>query len=176
VLRIREVYPGSEVFPSRIPDPHQRSILTQKIVSNLSEIWSGLFIPDPDSGSGSWFFTHSGSGFATLLRHPNFSYLIVNSTDVKRCIAAGVLSIDVRSVEQEMFQMVHHTVPTRLQIKIKPIKPIKFQGFSLLFVLNCNENPIYVFPEKELRGLRPNLHFHVSVSDLYIYRIGRIAE
>ncbi len=25
------------------------SILTQKIVSKLSEIWSGLFIPDPDT-------------------------------------------------------------------------------------------------------------------------------
>ncbi len=45
------------------------------------------------------------------------SYLIVNSTDVKRCIAAGVLSIDVRPVEQEVFQMVHHPVPTRLEIK-----------------------------------------------------------
>ncbi len=32
---------------SRIPDPHQR-ILTPKIVSKLSEIWSRLFILDPD--------------------------------------------------------------------------------------------------------------------------------
>jgi len=32
----------------------------------------------------------------------------------------------------------------------------------------CNENPIYVFPEKELRGLSP---IHVSLSDLYIPRI-----
>jgi hypothetical protein len=38
--------------------------------------------------------------------------------------------------------------------------------------MNCNENPIYVFPEKELRGLSPNFHVHVSVSDLYIPRIG----
>ncbi len=32
------------------PDPHQSvlSIFTQKILSNLSEIWSGLFIPDLD--------------------------------------------------------------------------------------------------------------------------------
>ncbi len=37
------------------------SILTQKIFSKLSEIWSGLFILDPDPGSGSWFFTHPGS-------------------------------------------------------------------------------------------------------------------
>ncbi len=45
-----------------------------------------------------------------------------------------------------------------------------FDGIS--FSLNCNENPIYVFPEKELRGLSPNFHIHVSVSDLYIPRIG----
>jgi len=37
---------------------------------------------------------------------------------------------------------------------------------------HCNENPIYVFPEKELRGLSPNFHIHVSVSDVYILRIG----
>ncbi len=47
-------HPGSRVQgekDSRIPDPysHQRiSILTQKVVSKLSEIWSGMFIPDPD--------------------------------------------------------------------------------------------------------------------------------
>jgi len=37
---------------------------------------------------------------------------------------------------------------------------------------HCNEKPIYVFPEKELRGLSPNFHIHVPVSDLYIPRIG----
>ncbi len=36
---------------------------------------------------------------------------------------------------------------------------------------HCIENPIYVFPEKELRGLGPNSYIHVSVSDLYIPRI-----
>jgi hypothetical protein len=65
VLRIRDDYPESRIrifsipdpnfFPSRIrifsfPDPNQRilTILTPKFVSELSEIWSGLFIPDPD--------------------------------------------------------------------------------------------------------------------------------
>jgi len=40
--------------------------------------------------------------------------------------------------------------------------------------VHCNENPIYMFPEKELRGLSPNFDIHVSVSDLYtcIPRIG----
>ncbi len=37
--------------------------------------------------------------------------------------------------------------------------------------LHCNENLIYVFPEKELRGLSPNFHIYVSVIDLYMPRI-----
>jgi hypothetical protein len=57
VLRIQDVYPGSESFPSRISDPNffhpgssskNLSILTTKMVSKLSEILCGLFIPDPD--------------------------------------------------------------------------------------------------------------------------------
>jgi hypothetical protein len=41
-----------------------------------------------------------------------------------------------------------------------------------LFPLRCKEMAIYVFPEKELRGLSHNFHIHVSVSDLYIPTIG----
>jgi hypothetical protein len=37
---------------------------------------------------------------------------------------------------------------------------------------HCNENPIYVFSEKELHVLSPSFHIHVSISDLYIPRIG----
>jgi hypothetical protein len=33
---------------------------------------------------------------------------------------------------------------------------------------HCNENPIYEFPEKELRLLSPYFHIHVSVSDFCI--------
>ncbi len=36
-----------------------------------------------------------------------------------------------------------------------------FLGVELyVLVLHSNENPIYVFPEKELRGLSPNFHIH----------------
>jgi hypothetical protein len=38
--------------------------------------------------------------------------------------------------------------------------------------LHCNENPVYVFLFWKLRGLSPNIHINVSVSDLYIPRIG----
>jgi hypothetical protein len=37
---------------------------------------------------------------------------------------------------------------------------------------HSKEIPIYVFPEKELRGLSPLFHSHASVSDLYIPTIG----
>ncbi len=71
VLRIRDVYSWSEFFPSRIPDPGSKifpdpgsgsapqnsSILTQKSVCKVSEIWSKIFIPIRIL----IFFTHSGS-------------------------------------------------------------------------------------------------------------------
>jgi hypothetical protein len=39
-------------------------------------------------------------------------------------------------------------------------------------LIHCNENPIYVFLFWGLRGLSPNIHIYVSVSDLSIPRIG----
>ncbi len=36
-------------------------LMTQKVVSKISEIWSGMFIPDPNPGSGSWFFPWSSA-------------------------------------------------------------------------------------------------------------------
>ncbi len=37
---------------------------------------------------------------------------------------------------------------------------------------HCNGNSVYIFLFWELCGLSPNFHIHVSVSDLYIPRIG----
>ncbi len=78
--------PGSEFFPSKTqgqkdpgfgPAAKNLSILTQKIVSKLSKIWSGLFIPDPDPDPdfypsripdpGVKKAPNPGSGSATLL-------------------------------------------------------------------------------------------------------------
>ncbi len=47
-----------------------------------------------------------------------------------------------------------------------PTGPVPRQVFP-----PCMENPIYVFLIWELRGLSPNFHIYVSVSDLYIPRI-----
>ncbi len=38
--------------------------------------------------------------------------------------------------------------------------------------LRCTKNLFHVFPEMKLQGLIPNSYIHVSVSDLYIHRIG----
>jgi hypothetical protein len=37
--------------------------------------------------------------------------------------------------------------------------------------IHCNGNSVYIFLFWEWRGLSPNFHIHVSVSDLYIPRI-----
>jgi hypothetical protein len=37
---------------------------------------------------------------------------------------------------------------------------------------HCTKNPIYVFQEMILSGFVPNSHIHISVSNLYIPRIG----
>jgi hypothetical protein len=46
----------------------------------------------------------------------------------------------------------------------------KLLGLANHFVtLHCQEISIYVFPDKELRGLSSNFHVHVSVSDQFSY-------
>jgi hypothetical protein len=43
-----------------------------------------------------------------------------------------------------------------------------FSAYTVNLCLYREENPIYVLPEKKLRGLSSNFHIHVSVSDLYV--------
>jgi hypothetical protein len=43
----------------------------------------------------------------------------------------------------------------------------KFLRGTQLFSALQKENPIYVFPENKLRGLSPNFHIHVSVSNFH---------
>jgi hypothetical protein len=51
-------------------------------------------------------------------------------------------------------------------------KEFKTSSLFKLAIYTLKRNPIYVFPEKELRGLSPNFHIHVSVSEIYITTIG----
>ncbi len=59
--------------------------------------------------------------------------------------------------------------------KFRHFSKLMFYAFEKELELpHSTEIPIYVFPEKELRGLSPNSYIHVPVSDLYtcIPRIG----
>jgi hypothetical protein len=47
-----------------------------------------------------------------------------------------------------------------------------FQYLCAVCILHRKEDPIYVCPELNLQGLIPTSHIHVSVSDIYIPRIG----
>jgi hypothetical protein len=58
----------------------------------------------------------------------------------------------------------HKTISASLEL----LKPSQQVGL----VTHCTENRIYVFQEKELRGLSPNSYIHMPVSDLYIHSIG----
>jgi hypothetical protein len=57
IFSILDLYPRFEFFSSRVLDPgcisKNLSILTKKMVSQLSEISARFSIPDPDPGSGS---------------------------------------------------------------------------------------------------------------------------
>jgi hypothetical protein len=62
-----------------------------------------------------------------------------------------------------------------------PIRDVTYQtllGRNNLYVTSLSlqrqnaENLKQMFPEKEYRGLSPNFHIHVSVSDLYIPTMG----
>ncbi len=92
MLRIRDVYPGSDFFPSRIRiffHPRSRihiyefNYFNPKSCFKLSEIWSGLFIPDPDPDflpipdPGVKRAPDPGSGSATLLEHVKFCKIFV---------------------------------------------------------------------------------------------------
>jgi hypothetical protein len=58
---------------------------------------------------------------------------------------------------------------------LQRLKRLTFNYVPVVYMalaVHCKENPIYVFLFWELRSLSPNFHIHVSVSDLYIPRIG----
>ncbi len=64
-----------------------------------------------------------------------------------------------------MVQLTYGTADSA-RINLRPVHYFSLfsTGYTLLCSLIVNGNPIYVFPEKELRDLSPNFHIHVFVS------------
>jgi hypothetical protein len=59
----------------------------------------------------------------------------------------------------------------KLQLKLSS-QEITESRCAMLYVFNAkhfNENPSYVFPEKELRGLSPDFHIHAPLRVTYIF-------
>jgi hypothetical protein len=56
--------------------------------------------------------------------------------------------------------------------KLSNVLPHTSIHYTALNTMHCNGNSAYIFLFWELRGLSPNFHIHVSVSNLYIPRIG----
>ncbi len=79
-----------------------------------------------------------------------------------RCRQMGLLALFVVSGSS---CMVMGTIP-------QGDRPHFLSASKVLYNIHCNENPTYVLYFWEERGLSPNFHIHVSVSDLYSPRIG----
>jgi hypothetical protein len=60
----------------------------------------------------------------------------------------------------------------RLRLIKSPKMLNSLKVLDLYHRTHCKEISIYVFLEKDLRGLSPHCHIHVFVSDLYISTIG----
>jgi hypothetical protein len=64
--------------------------------------------------------------------------------------------------------------------QLNPVSKYIFVTQIKLYIIICDaalqrqnaENLKQIFPEKEYRGLSPNFHIHVSVSELYIPTMG----
>jgi hypothetical protein len=70
---------------------------------------------------------------------------------------------------QDMLRVFSHM---KILTKVMKVAQSKRACIYSLCIMNCKENPIYVFLFWELRSLSSNFHIHVSVSNLYIPRIG----
>jgi hypothetical protein len=86
-----------------------------------------------------------------------------------RCRKSGYNFFCPLSAPASSFCLISPLSTCRHEVQIDIVNHITFRYIDHP---HCNENPFYVFFFWELRGLSPNFHIHVSVSDLYIPRIG----
>jgi hypothetical protein len=66
-------------------------------------------------------------------------------------------------------------MPVSLSVFLPTVCPVCFLPVYMYIrpaCLHCNENHIYVFPEKEMCGRSPNFQILLSENNLYVPRIG----
>ncbi len=133
MLWIRVVYPGSRIriFPSQIRIKEFKYFSTKK-VSKLSEIGSGLFIPDLEPRSEYGFFTHPGSRIQVSKRHrildprSGSAALYVNKGDIRQSPFCQKKSLP--SADHKMF-MLPFKYTHKCQILHTVKQPIAISGF-----------------------------------------------
>ncbi len=89
-------------------------------------------------------------------------------------LAPNLCTFDITDTAYKVLAASYSMVTRRKKFLLSvngPLCPLASTFDTRLFI-HCNENPTYLFLFWELRGLSPNFHIHVSVTNLYIARIG----
>jgi hypothetical protein len=99
------------------------------------------------------------------------SHMKISIVPKKQCDKLGV--VQKRKWSEEQFSMGKSLLAAKTCCKIR-ISAVQSDRFThkYMFIIcfqHCNGNPIYVLLFWKLRGLSPNFHTHVSMSDLYVY-------
>ncbi len=180
-LRIRDLYPGSRIldlgsvfFPSRIRIKEFKYINPKKWFLSFRKYDPGCSsqIPDPADPRVKKA-SDPGSGSATLFNRWPPTQTAVTLAPPPRPLRSSSCPAD--RPPQLLVGWPAHTcksTPIRARIFSTLKEPNnQFQGINSAS-LHCKENTNYVILFWELHGLSPNFHIHMSVSDLYIPRIG----
>ncbi len=74
------------------------------------------------------------------------------------------------SPSKSTIEAINYTPPPSFQWKSSKTKENQHKNYPRLqpvLRILCKQDSIYVFPQMKLRGLVPNFHIHLSVSNLY---------
>ncbi len=104
-----------------------------------------------------------------LILRPTLLMFLDSDRDLQKCLH-NVHIPQVSNMEQE--QLPRNSFRRLLLGHKDTVFALSSLIHSHSLLVHCNENPIYVFLLWELCGLSPNFYIYVSVSDLYIPRIG----
>jgi hypothetical protein len=133
------------------------SMNTRNIQSRGNEVW----IP------GVWAACFGHTALVTVRIHVKY-----NLEGLKyEYLEYELLAVDILYKTEQFCIVQTAQVALSLQPRQK-LKEKPHKVFLAAWRTHCNENPIFVFPEKKLCGPSLNFHVHVSLGDLYIPRIG----
>ncbi len=131
VLRIRDVYPESEFFPSRIRMKEFMYYNPKK----LSEIWSGLFIPDPCPDFLPIPDPRSGS--ATLVSVASVTSYRLASVYEKKIVVPCLLFLLLVRLSSRRSDFLHDTL-FQENFKLRAGVEIKLSILYLKFICNSS--------------------------------------